>query len=147
IVEAANGPVTFDADQVLCKLGKVILPDVYVNAGGVTVSYFEWVKNVSHIRFGRLDRRLQEIRGHQILEIIEEMTGRRVPDDLAAPLREGAWEIDLVRSGLEDTMREAYKQIREVRLSRPNVSDLRTAAFVLAIEKIARAYLELGVGY
>jgi glutamate dehydrogenase (NAD(P)+) len=147
IAEAANGPVTFDADQILYKMGKVILPDVYVNAGGVTVSYFEWVKNVSHIRFGRLDRRLQEIRGHHILKIIEEMTGKKVPDDLAAPLKEGALEIDLVRSGLEDTMREAYKQIREIRLSRPNVPDLRTAAFVLAIKKISSAYLELGIGY
>jgi glutamate dehydrogenase (NAD(P)+) len=147
IAEAANGPVTFDADQLLREMGKVILPDVYVNAGGVTVSYFEWVKNVSHIRFGRLDRRLQEIRGHQILKIIEEMTGKKVPHDLAAPLQEGASEIDLVRSGLEDTMREAYQQIREIRVSRANVPDLRTAAFVLAIEKISRAYLELGVGY
>ena len=147
IAEAANGPVTFDADQLLREMGKVILPDVYVNAGGVTVSYFEWVKNVSHIRFGRLDRRLQEIRGHQILKIIEEMTGKKVPHDLAAPLQEGAREIDLVRSGLEDTMREAYRQIREIRVSRANVPDLRTAAFVLAIEKISRAYLELGVGY
>ena len=147
IAEAANGPVTFDADQLLREMGKVILPDVYVNAGGVTVSYFEWVKNVSHIRFGRLDRRLQEIRGHQILKIIEEMTGKKVPHDLAAPLQEGASEIDLVRSGLEDTMREAYRQIREIRVSRANVPDLRTAAFVLAIEKISRAYLELGVGY
>lgn len=147
IAEAANGPVTFDADQLLRDMGKVILPDVYVNAGGVTVSYFEWVKNVSHIRFGRLDRRLQEIRGHQILKIIEEMTGKKVPHDLAAPLQEGASEIDLVRSGLEDTMREAYQQIREIRVSRANVPDLRTAAFVLAIEKISRAYLELGVGY
>ena len=147
IAEAANGPVTFDADQLLREMGKVILPDVYVNAGGVTVSYFEWVKNVSHIRFGRLDRRLQEIRGHQILKIIEEMTGKKVPHDLAAPLQEGAREIDLVRSGLEDTMREAYRQIREIRVSRANVPDLRTSAFVLAIEKISRAYLELGVGY
>ena len=147
IAEAANGPVTFNADQQLYKMGKVILPDVYVNAGGVTVSYFEWVKNVSHIRFGRLDRRLQEIRGQQMLDIIEKMTGKSVPHDLAAPLREGAREIDVVRSGLEDTMREAYRQIREVRMSRQNVPDLRTAAFVLAIEKISRAYLELGVGY
>ena len=147
IAEAANGPVTFNADQLLHKMGKVILPDVYVNAGGVTVSYFEWVKNVSHIRFGRLDRRLQEIRGQHILKIVEEMTGKKVPDHLAAPLQEGALEIDLVRSGLEDTMREAYRQIREVRLSRANVPDLRTAAFVLAIEKISRAYMELGIGY
>jgi len=147
IVEAANGPVSYEADQKLLEMGKTMLPDVFVNAGGVTVSYFEWVKNVSHIRFGRLDRRLEENRGHRIIQIIEEMTGKRIPDHLAAPLREGPREIDLVRSGLEDTMRIGYNQIRDIRNSRSNIPDLRTAAFVLAIDKIATAYWELGVGH
>ena len=145
IVEAANGPVTFEADQELFRRGKIVLPDILMNAGGVTVSYLEWVKNVSHIRFGRLDRRLEEARGRQIIRVIEEMTGRPVPPQLAAPLVKGAGEIDRVRSGLDDTMRNAYNATREVRLSRPNVLDLRTAAFVVAIEKIARAYAELGL--
>ena len=145
IVEAANGPVTFDADQELLRRGKIVLPDVLMNAGGVTVSYLEWVKNVSHIRFGRLDRRLEEARGHQIVRIIEEMTGRTVPVELAAPLIKGSGEIDRVRSGLDDTMRNGYNAIRNIRLSRANVPDLRTAAFVAAIEKIARAYAELGL--
>ena len=147
IVEAANGPVSFEADQILSRRGKFILPDAYVNAGGVTVSYFEGVNNVSHIRFGRLDRRLEENRGQQVIKIVEEMTGRKIPDHLAGPLREGPREIDLVRSGLEDTMRIAYNQIRDVRRARKNVPDMRTAAFVLAIEKIATAYLELGIGH
>ena len=147
IVEAANGPTTYDADQILHKRGKTILPDVFVNAGGVTVSYFEWVKNVSHIRFGRLDRRLEEARGRQIIAIVEEATGRRVPEHLATPLQSGAGELDLVRSGLDDTMRVAWNEIREVRYSRQNVPDYRTAAFVLALDKIARAYLEFGIGY
>ena len=147
IVEAANGPVSYEADLKLCESGKVILPDAYVNAGGVTVSYFEWVKNVSHIRFGRLDRRLEESRGRQLIRIIEEMTGRAVPEHLAAPLKEGPREEDLVRSGLEDTMRIAYNQIRDVRQSRQNIPDLRTAAFVLGIDKIAKAYLEMGIGH
>ena len=145
IVEAANGPVTFDADQELLRRGKIVLPDVLMNAGGVTVSYLEWIKNVSHIRFGRLDRRLEEARGHQIVRIIEEMTGRTVPVELAAPLIKGSGEIDRVRSGLDDTMRNGYNAIRNIRLSRANVPDLRTAAFVAAIEKIARAYAELGL--
>ena len=145
IVEAANGPVTFEADQELFRRGKIVLPDILMNAGGVTVSYLEWVKNVSHIRFGRLDRRLEEARGRQIIRVIEEMTGRPVPPQLAAPLVKGAGEIDRVRSGLDDTMHNAYNATREVRLSRPNVLDLRTAAFVVAIEKIARAYAELGL--
>ena len=145
VVEAANGPVTFEADQQLLQRGKVILPDVYMNAGGVTVSYLEWVKNVSHIRFGRLDRRLDEARGQMIVGMVEEMMGRPVPEHLAAPICKGAGEIDLVRSGLDDTMREAYRNMREVRLSRQNVPDLRTAAFVVAIEKIATVYREMGL--
>jgi glutamate dehydrogenase (NAD(P)+) len=146
IVEAANGPVTFEADQTLIGRGTVILPDVLMNAGGVTVSYLEWVKNVSHIRFGRLDRRLEESRGRNVIRAIEAMTGRSVPPELADPITRGAVELDLVRSGLDDTMREAYNAIREVRLNRRNVPDLRTAAYVLAIEKIARAYQEMGMG-
>ena len=145
IIEGANGPVTFEADQALLRRGKVILPDVLMNAGGVTVSYLEWVKNVSHIRFGRLDRRLEESRGHQIVRVIEEMTGRPVPAELAAPLVKGAGELDRVRSGLDDTMRTAYQAIREVRLARRNVPDLRTAAFIVGIDKIARAYDEMGL--
>lgn len=146
IVEAANGPTSFQGGEILHENGKVVLPDVFINAGGVTVSYFEWVKNVSHIRFGRLDRRFDEARGRQIMKIVEEMTGRNVPPHLAAPLEAGAHEIDLVRSGLEDTMRIAYNQIREIRRSRDDVPDYRTAAFVLALEKIAAAYLAFGIG-
>jgi glutamate dehydrogenase (NAD(P)+) len=147
IVEAANGPTSFDGNEILNRNGKVVLPDVFVNAGGVTVSYFEWVKNVSHIRFGRLDRRFDEARGRQVLRVVEEMTGRTVPRNLATPLEAGAHEIDLVRSGLEDSMRIGYNQIREIRRSRDNVPDYRTAAFVLALEKIADAYLEFGIGH
>jgi glutamate dehydrogenase (NAD(P)+) len=147
IAEAANGPTSYRADQVLHKRGKVILPDAFMNAGGVTVSYFEWVKNVSHIRFGRLDRRLEEARGRHVVRLIEEMTGKSAPQSLAAPLLAGSSEIDVVRSGLEDTMRLAYNQIRDIRRSRRNVPDYRTAAYVSALEKIAKAYLELGIGH
>ncbi len=145
IAEAANGPVTFEADNHLREHGKIIIPDTYLNAGGVTVSYFEWIRNLSHIRFGRLDRRHEEMRGQAIIQIIESLVGKPVPEALKTRLTHGAIEIDLVRSGLDDTMREAYNQIREVYLSRENVPDLRTSAFVVAIEKIARAYLELGL--
>jgi len=145
IAEAANGPITFEEDDYLRERGKVIIPDVYLNAGGVTVSYFEWIKNISHIRFGRLDRRYEEMRGQQIIEIIEAMVGRKVPDHLRTPLIHGADEFDLVRSGLDDTMRQAYNEIREVFLRGDRVPDLRTAAYVVAIEKIARAYQELGL--
>ena len=140
IAEAANGPVTFDADEILRGRSKVIIPDIYLNAGGVTVSYFEWIKNLSHIRFGRMDRRYQEARGIALIEAIEEGTGRKVSDTLRQRLVQGADELALVRSGLDDSMREAYTGIREIWRSRDAVQDLRTAAFVLAIEKIAACY-------
>ncbi len=145
IAEAANGPVTFAADEVLRTRGTVIIPDVYLNAGGVTASYFEWIKNISHMRFGRMERRFDEMRGHLIVEAIEAAAGRSVPTELRQRLTHGADEMDLVRSGLDDTMRLAYGEIREVYISRNDVPDLRTAAFVVAIEKIARTYQEMGV--
>lgn len=145
IAEAANGPVTFNAHQILRKHGKVIIPDIYLNAGGVVVSYFEWIKNLSHIRLGRLGRRADEARGGHIVHALEQMTGKQIPKDLGARIRHGADELDLVRSGLDDTMREAYQQLRELYLSRDDIPDLRTAAFALAIDKISRANLEMGV--
>lgn len=145
IAEAANGPLTFEAQEILRRHGKVVIPDVFLNAGGVTVSYFEWIKNLSHIRFGRMERRLDELRGTQIIELIETMVDKKVPDEWAAKMKRGAEELDLVRSGLDDTMRRAYQEIREVRLSRQDVPDLRTAAFVVAIEKIALTYIEMGI--
>ncbi|MCZ6633981.1 MAG: Glu/Leu/Phe/Val dehydrogenase [bacterium] len=145
IAEAANGPVTYEADNYLREQGKVILPDAFLNAGGVTVSYFEWIKNLSHIRFGRLDRRHEEIRGQQIIDALEELLGKSVPDHLKSNLTHGGDELDLVRSGLEDTMRTAYQNIREIHLSRDEIPDLRTASFVIAIEKISRAYIEMGL--
>lgn len=145
IAEAANGPVTFEADRVLRDAGKVIIPDAYLNAGGVTVSYFEWIKNLSHIRFGRMQRRLDERRGRQIIQLIEEMVGRPVPLRWATDLVSGTEEIDLVRSGLDDTMQKAWREIREVYWTRKEVEDFRTAAFVVAIQKIARTYMEMGI--
>ena len=145
IAEAANGPITYGADEYLREKGTVIIPDFYLNAGGVTVSYFEWIKNLSHIRFGRLDRRFEEMRGRQIIDAVEWMTGKQVPETISARLSRGASELDLVRSGLDDTMREAYGAIREIWHARDQVADLRTAAFVVAIEKIALSYQEMGL--
>lgn len=142
IAEAANGPITYAADRILRERGKTIIPDTYLNAGGVTVSYFEWIKNLSHIRFRRLGRRLDEIQGHEILSALETMTGKAAPDEIRQRLIRSIDDLDLIRTGLEDTMRKAYREIREVFHSRSLVPDLRTAAYVLAIEKIARSYLE-----
>jgi len=145
IVEAANGPLTYGADEILNKKGTIIIPDAYANAGGVTVSYFEWIRNISHIRFGRMQRRHDEQRGAELAEILEKITSAPADDDRMNTIARGADELDLVRSGLDDTMRLAYQQIRETLLSEDRVHDLRTAAYVSSIRKIARSYLDVGV--
>ena len=122
-----------------------MLPDLYVNAGGVTVSYFEWIKNLSHIRFGRMDRRLDEGRGERIVSALEVMTGRSADASLRADLISGADELTLVRSGLDDTMRQAYDEISETFHRNDAIDDYRTAAYVVALSKIANTYLDLGV--
>jgi glutamate dehydrogenase (NAD(P)+) len=142
IAEAANGPATYQASALLRDAGKIVLPDLYLNAGGVTVSYFEWIKNLSKIRFGRMERRMVETRAEAALQIFEHIGGREVPAQLAAGLRREVDELNLVRSGLDDTMRGAYQEMRELWRSRDDVPDLRTAAFMLAIEKVAHYYTE-----
>ncbi len=145
IVEAANGPLTYGADEILNNKGTIIIPDAYANAGGVTVSYFEWIRNISHIRFGRMQRRHDEQRGAELAEILEKVTCAPVGDDHLDTMTRGADELDLVRSGLDDTMRLAYREIRETLLGNDKIHDLRTAAYVSAIRKIARSYLDVGV--
>lgn len=144
IAEAANGPVTCGADQILRGKGVVIIPDTYLNAGGVTVSYFEWIKNLSHIRFGRMQRRYEERQNEALIAAIES-EGRKIPAKLAKILRQGPSEVDFVRSGLDDTMREAFQSIRERYWSNDKIDGYRTAAMAIAIEKIATSYRELGV--
>jgi len=145
IIEAANGPITFGADEILNKKGVIIIPDAYANAGGVTVSYFEWIRNISHIRFGRMQKRHDELRGHQMAAMLEEVTGSKVSDSLKQAATKGADELDLVRSGLDDTMREAYQQIRNTLENEERVHDLRTACYFTSISKIARSYIDVGV--
>ncbi len=144
IAEAANGPITADADQILQESGKTIIPDIYLNAGGVVVSYFEWIKNITHMRFGRLDRRIDEARGEAVLDTLQQMLGRAVPDSLQQNIQRGPDEIDLVRSGLDDTMRQAYREMQSVRHANGRTPDLRTAAYVVAMEKVATTYREMG---
>ena len=140
VAEAANGPVTYEADRILNEKGVFILPDAFLNAGGVTVSYFEWLKNLSHVRFGRMDRRYEEAQGRAIIDLLEGSLGKPVEGEARDRLLEGPNELALVRSGLDDTMREAYGEIREEHLSNAGVEDRRTAAYVVAIKKIAAIY-------
>ena len=145
IIEAANGPVTAGADEILRKKGCLIIPDMYANAGGVTVSYFEWVKNLSHIRFGRMQRRQEEARHKLLIDEMERMSGTSVSDNFKQQYLKGADELTLVRSGLDDTMRIAYQAMAEVWRSHPKVTDLRTAAYLVSIERVAGAYKALGL--
>ncbi len=143
IAEAANGPITSEAEKELLKKGVLIVPDVYLNAGGVTVSYFEWLKNLSHMRFGRMDKRYRQQGRENTLNLIGDMVGRQVDKDVFAKFAKGADEIDLVRSGLEDAMINAYNITREI--SGKKKIDLRTAAFVNAIQLIGSDYMSMGI--
>ena len=145
IAEAANGPITSNAEEVLLKNGKLIIPDVFLNAGGVTVSYFEWLKNLSHMRFGRMEKRFNQNTYKSMLDQMEKITGKSISDRDRGFIAKGADEIDLVRSGLEETMITAYNQIREISKRKKKVQDLRTAAFVNAIQKIGSDYLAMGI--
>lgn len=145
IAEAANGPTTSAAEEILLKNGKLIIPDVYLNAGGVTVSYFEWLKNLSHMRFGRMEKRFNQNTYEHIVDTIEKLTGKSVNERERRIITKGADEIDLVRSGLEETMINSYQQIREILNQKKTVQDLRTAAFVSAINKISSDYMALGI--
>ncbi len=144
IAEAANGPITPDAEEVLLKKNIMIIPDIYINAGGVTVSYFEWLKNLSHVRFGRMNKRFEEYTQNNMIDVMERATNKNISKKERSSVVKGASEIDLVNSGLEDTMIEAYQTIREAK-KKNKISDLRTAAFYVSIMKIADAYGSMGI--
>lgn len=145
IAEAANGPITSMAEEVLLSKGILIIPDLFLNAGGVTVSYFEWLKNLSHMRFGRMEKRFNQQTYQNLVDLVERLTGHSIGERERAMVARGADEIDLVRSGLEETMISSYNQIREIMKRKRKVEDLRTAAFVSAINKISSDYLSLGI--
>ena len=145
IGEAANGPLTPEADDVFSKKGILVLPDMSLNAGGVTVSYFEWLKNLSHVRYGRLEKRFTENQNKNIIREIEGLTGKKVNDSQKTLIEHGPDEVDLVYSGLEETMITATREIMELWKSNPSIPDMRTAAYVVAINKVATSYAELGI--
>ena len=150
IIEAANGPITAGADKILQDKGTVMIPDMYANAGGVTVSYFEWVKNLSHIRFGRMQRRQEESRHQLLVDELERLSsdtgiGWQLTPDFKERYLRGAGELELVRSGLDDTMRTAYQAMAHVWHERDDVHDLRTAAYLVSIDRIAGSYQAKGL--
>jgi len=145
IAEGANGPTTNEADAILQQRGALVLPDLYLNAGGVTVSYFEWLKNLSHVRFGRMEKRFDESFARGLIGGVERLTGKSLELGEKAQLTHGADEIDLVNSGLEETMIGAYQGVRETKIGLGKTVDLRTAAMVTAIDKVAVIYQEMGI--
>jgi glutamate dehydrogenase (NAD(P)+) len=143
--EAANGPCTPEADEIFTKRGILCVPDMYLNAGGVTVSYFEWLKNLSHVRYGRLEKRFAENLNGHILGQIEELSGKTVSQKERDFIMHGPEEQDLVHSGLEETMITATREIMQIWKDNPTIPDMRTAAYVSAINKVANSYNELGI--
>jgi glutamate dehydrogenase (NAD(P)+) len=145
VVEAANGPTTVEADAILAQRGVFVIPDAYINAGGVTVSYFEWVKDLGHVRFGRMQKRSEQAAYARLLTAVEKVTGREFTEAEVEQVTRGASEEDLVNSGLEETMVGAYHHIRETWKRHADKADLRTAAMVVAIDKVALSYEQLGI--
>ncbi len=145
IAEAANGPVTSKAEEILLEMGVVILPDMYLNAGGVTVSYFEWLKNLSHMRFGRMEKRFNQNTYSSLVDLVAKTTGKVIGEKERNLIARGADEIDLVRSGLEETMISSFYQIKDVKTKRKKIKDYRVAAFITALDKIASDYTNMGI--
>ncbi len=145
VLEGANGPTTPEAEEILNAKRVMVVPDIYANAGGVTVSYFEWLKNLSHVRFGRMENRYREASQLKMFQAIEQATGKVFSESERAEVVKGADELTLVNSGLEETMAAAYREIRSVRETHKAIPDLRTAAFLVAINKVGRSYQELGI--
>jgi glutamate dehydrogenase (NAD(P)+) len=145
IGEAANGPLTPEADEVFIQKGVLVIPDMYLNAGGVTVSYFEWLKNLSHVRYGRMEKRFTENQNRQMLEQVEATTGKQVSAKIREEIIHGPEEADLVYSGLEETMITATHEIMAAWKANPEIPDMRTAAYLVAINKVGTSYAELGI--
>jgi glutamate dehydrogenase (NAD(P)+) len=143
VAEGANGPTTADGGRILNERGIVQLPDLYLNSGGVTVSYFEWLKNLSHVRFGRMEQRFEAASNARLLRAVEELTGSRFNQRVFDQVAVGASELDIVNSGLEDTMVSGFHQMRE--LARARNADFRSAALATAVQKVANAYNERGI--
>jgi glutamate dehydrogenase (NAD(P)+) len=144
IVEAANGPVDAEADAILQEAGKIIVPDIYANAGGVVVSYFEWVKNLSHISYERMTRRYQQMANDRLLHILQHVTKSELSPADRELLCQAPDEIDFVRTALENTMARSYQKIRDQWKSR-DLPDLRRSAYLVAAENVGSAYLQSGI--
>ncbi len=144
VAEAANGPVDSVGEEILRERGICMLPDIYLNAGGVTVSYFEWLKNRAGVSFERLLSRHEELTKSQLVQTIEQLVGQSVPEPLRTPLLHGPSEERMVVTALEQTMIVSFGQIHELWKSE-QLPDLRTAAYLLSIGRLAESYSQHGI--
>jgi glutamate dehydrogenase (NAD(P)+) len=144
VAEAANGPVDHEAEKILQERGILIIPDLYLNAGGVTVSYFEWLRNLSHVGFDRMSTRLSEITKTHIIEAVEHLTGRTLESAERASVTAGPREVDFVHTALAETMAVAYHSIHDAWKTK-DLPDLRTAAYYVAIDRVCRSYQAHGI--
>ena len=145
IAEAANGPTTPAAEKYLSNAGVLVMPDIFMNAGGVTVSYFEWTRNLGHMRYGRLEKRLDHLKRERLVGAMEDLAGRKIARAQRSSLIQDTEERDLVHSGLEETMITAFNEIVEARNRAKLGHDMRTAAYICALQKVSKSYLELGI--